>query len=1107
MLTIYKASAGSGKTYQLVASYLGLLLKDPRNYRAILAVTFTNKATNEMKSRILGQLHLLASDEASDYLELLHKDTGLTKELIRIRARQILKNILHDYRRFSISTIDSFTQRIIKAFNREMGISPWFTIELDDDRVLEEATDQLLVRSGTDKQLLRWLVDYSREKIENQRSQKIEKDIQLLGKELFKEKFQLFFPEHENTVYTRENIGSFRKELSGIIGNFETTLRKMGQEGVRLMEAEGLRGEDFSGKRNGIGGFFEKLASGEKANFTPTIEACVEDTERWYANTSPNKDQIMALAETRLQPLLKKIIDFRMANRIRYNSALEVRKQLRMLGILTDLKDEVRILLREKGVLQLSDSNLLLSKIIGDSDSPFIYEKAGNHFRHFMLDEFQDTSSLQWNNFKPLVANSLSEGYSNLLVGDVKQSIYRWRNSDWKILAGQVYTDFPNTEPVEKTLDRNWRSRNNIIDFNNAIFGALKDAFADLMPEEMENPALKGPFDAVYDQFRQEPGKPEKEKTGQVVIRFLEKDDFEERSARELVEQVKTLQDKGLHASEIAILVRRNREGAKIIEAFQAASKLVENQEYNLSVLSNESLFLHASRGVNFIIFIIEWLVDPENRITQVALLNLWFSWLKPELAGRTTSPDRDEGEADDFPERQETENRESGEGKGGSPSGTPPASFPWLFTTDTPALFKEELGHKLDQLRKSVGLCSPDEAIMEIASLFGIFQIQTEWPFIQTLIDQTVEARATLSNDLSNLLHWWREEGIKVSVNVNEEVDAVRLLTVHKAKGLEYEAVLIPGFNWDISWAGNQVPVLWCTPNEAPFDKFPLLPVKANQTLKETIFSDDFYEEKINSFIDTFNLVYVAFTRAKSVLMVNAPDPDDQTPSSRRSNPGKKVNNLLKQALGKLEETRLQGSWDSEQNIFHHGIIPLFGPGKTGPGSERINRYLFNPFGDRIRLRKNSEDFLLTGESHQSVRNKGKMVHEILSRIETTADLADACIQPVNEGKIDPEEAQSIRESLGRILNKPEIKSWFDGTYTVITERDLLMPDGILRPDRIMISGNRAIVVDYKWGEKMPEKYHRQVRRYVQTLRETGFEKVEGYIWYLNLDELEAVR
>jgi len=449
MLTVYKASAGSGKTFQLVAEYLKLLLKNPMSYRNILAVTFTNKATQEMKSRILEQLHQLAENKESDYLDLLKNATSFSEETIRQRTKQVLKNILHDYNRFSVNTIDSFTQRVIKAFNREMGISPHFILELDNELILEEAVDRLMAKVDTDKQLRRWLVKFSEEKIRENKSQRIETDIKALGGELFKEKFQVFFPENESeeNPYNRENLEDFRKELEKIIHWYESTIRKKAADSMDVVQKAGFTVDDFLYKTGGVAGFLKIMANGELKEPGARVLAAAESTEKWFSKSHEHKNALVQLVETKLQPLLQEILEFYTKNENKYLSAIQVRKQLRMLGILTDLKEEVKLLLQEKGILQISDSNLLLSKIIGESDSPFIYEKVGSRFDYYMLDEFQDTSSLQWNNFKPLVANALAEGHPALLVGDVKQSIYRWRNSDWNILASHIHSDFPNFLP------------------------------------------------------------------------------------------------------------------------------------------------------------------------------------------------------------------------------------------------------------------------------------------------------------------------------------------------------------------------------------------------------------------------------------------------------------------------------------------------------------------------------------------------------------------------------------------------------------------------------------------------------------------------------------
>ena len=607
MLTVYKASAGSGKTFQLVVEYLKLLLKNPQNYRHILAVTFTNKATNEMKTRILETLNQLASGQPSKYIAEIQKENHLSEELIRKNAKQVLRNILHDYNRFSISTIDSFTQRTIKAFNHELGISPNYRLEINSDMILAEATDRMLAKIDKDKKLLKWLKDFSKEKIEDSYSQRIEDDIKSLGKELFKENFQLFFPDDSDSVYSRENLDEFSKELNKIKSVFENTSKNIGKKAVDIIIGNDFSIDDFYYKKAGIAGFIYAIASGEIKEPGSRVLAAENEPESWYSAKHPEAQKIHRLAESELKPLLHELLEFYKKNEQEYNTVLAVLKQLRMLGILTDLKEEIKLLLHEKGVLQMSDSNLLLSKIIGQSDSPFIFEKTGSYYNHFMLDEFQDTSGLQWHNFKPLITNSLAEGNKNLLVGDVKQSIYRWRNSDYRILAEQIHSDFTKNQIEQHSLDKNWRSDKNIIDFNNHIFESLKNIVEETLSKTVgdDNDTFIQRFRNIYDSISQIPGNPDAEQKGFVKIQFLDEESFETDSAKLLIEQVKKLQDNGIKASEIAIIIRKNKEGTPIIEAFLAASALAENEKYNLSVLSNESLFLFSFQAVLSIIDII----------------------------------------------------------------------------------------------------------------------------------------------------------------------------------------------------------------------------------------------------------------------------------------------------------------------------------------------------------------------------------------------------------------------------------------------------------------------------------------------------------------------
>ncbi|NLO01282.1 MAG: UvrD-helicase domain-containing protein [Bacteroidales bacterium] len=1081
MLTVYKASAGSGKTFHLVYEYLKLIISNPYNYRHILAVTFTNKAANEMKIRILRQLFLLSGNKDSDYLEMLKESLIFDEDKIRLRASKALKNILHDYGRFAVNTIDSFTQRIIRAFNRETGISPQFTLGMEDEMILNEATDRMLSGIDTDRNLRKWLVEFSKEKIMDNFSHKIEDDIRALGNELFKEKFQVFFPHDKDSEYTRDNLETVRKELKRYISYFDNALKDRGEKGVEIIFAGGLTIDDFSGKSRGIGNVFSRLASGDLPEITNTVTSCAEDSEKWYAKSSKQKEKIFSIVETQLRPLLIEIIRFRNDNEPKYLAAKEVLSRIRVLGILTDLREEIKNLLHEKGILQISDSNLLLSKIIGETDTPFIYEKTGNWFKYYIIDEFQDTSALQWNNFKPLIANALSEGYSALVAGDVKQSIYRWRNSDWNILAFKINTDFPHYPPFEIPLEKNWRSSKNIIRFNNEVTGHIKCLFEEFILTEIEDEKYIKRFAQIYEHFLQQPGNSQAGTTGLAGIKLLPSEDFDNNSVDLLLEQVKYLQDKGIKASDTAILIRKNKEGPRIIEKFLAASNLPGNERYNLSVISGESLFLSVSKGVNMVMLTVSLLTEPENMISKTALLHFWLSWLKPRL-----------NQSGIFPADASRTQNNPGESR---------------IVNDTDTVFEAELGPILKELKEKLLLLSPEETVSEICNLFGLFSIKSEIPFLQTLLDKAAEEKATFSNDLTNLLLWWNEEGYKVSVSVNQDVDAVRLLTVHKAKGLEFEAVILPFFNWETSWPSNRAPILWCRADIDPFNRFPLVPVKAGKKLLKTVFRDDYIEEKVNSYIDSFNLVYVAFTRARSVLFVNCKDPFEKSDRNEMPKPPVAFNSLLVNSLDRMAlDSKFADSWNDDKTEFRFGHLPPVEGQKEIIEPDWPGSYHFYDYRDRIRLRLKSEDFLINGEKNKPVKNAGKLVHEILENVEVADDFRKSCNKAFAEGKISESEQAGIIKKFEEGLKNPLVGEWFNGKYQILNERNLLTKDKILRPDRIMIKGRKALIVDYKWGDKMTERYHRQIKRYAGTLKKCGFDVVEGYIWYLNLNEAEKV-
>lgn len=476
MLTVYRASAGAGKTHKLTGEYLTLLFTGPGAFRRILAVTFTNKATDEMKTRIVDELYNLASGRKSDYVELLKSTYSLTEVQVRKQAAKILIDILHDYSAFNISTIDRFFQQTMRAFTREIGLQGGYGIEMDQELVLTTAIDNLLsdLEKPESKDLLGWLLRFAEDKIESGGEWNLRKDIMALSREVFKESYKAFSEAVGRDIEDKKALEDYKNELYGIIRSVEATAKELGERGLAILNKYGLKVTDFKGGSRSPLTLLDRLVQGEMKEPSATFIGLADNLDGCFTKTvSLGTRQIIGCAfEDGLNDCIKGIISL-FGNLTAYNTAREIVRYYYTLGILTDVSRQIAAYREEKNVMLIADTTELLSKVIEGSDAPFIYEKTGTHVDHYMIDEFQDTSGMQWNNFRPLIEESLAHSRDNLIVGDVKQSIYRFRNSDWKLLDEQVQADFSSEEIHEETLKDNWRSCRNIVEFNNALFTTL----------------------------------------------------------------------------------------------------------------------------------------------------------------------------------------------------------------------------------------------------------------------------------------------------------------------------------------------------------------------------------------------------------------------------------------------------------------------------------------------------------------------------------------------------------------------------------------------------------------------------------------------------------
>ncbi|WP_102407252.1 UvrD-helicase domain-containing protein [Parabacteroides bouchesdurhonensis] len=1079
MLTIYRASAGAGKTHKLTGEYLLLLFAHSGAYRRILAVTFTNKATDEMKSRIVEELYNLASNRKTDYLSQLMSHYSLTELQVRSRAQQILITILHDYSAFNISTIDRFFQQTMRAFTREIGLQGGYGIEMDQELVLTESIDKLLtdLEKPESKDLLGWLLRFAEEKIENGGEWNLRRDIMALSREVFKESYKVFNDEVSRDIEDKHSLEEYKDDLFAIIHSVEKEAKYLGEQGIRLLKQYGLQPSDFKGGSRSSLFCLEKLANGEMKEPSATFMGMADNLDGCFTKTTPQslRQVIGCVFDAGLNDCIKGIVAL-FSNLTAYNTAKEIIRYYYTLGILADVSRQIAAYREDKNVMLIADTTELLNKIIDGSDAPFIYEKTGTNVDHYMIDEFQDTSGMQWKNFRPLIQESLSHRHANLIVGDVKQSIYRFRNSDWKLLDEQVQNDFIQEEVIEDTLKENWRSCRNIVEFNNALFTIAPELLQHFYNESLEVSSLKDEersgyltkiMSAYARSFQQVPPVFQ-EKDGHVKVEFLSGDDdkdWKEEVLGRLPGLLEQLQDNGYALKDIAILVRTNQEGAMVANTLLSCKEANPSSCYKYDIISDDALFISSSPVVRFMVALLRFLKNPDDLTNEQMAV---FSYIT--LLG-------------DWQE--ETK-------------GSMNLSF-------SPEMRQELLGFSR-------------QSLYEITEgLFRLFAKQfpeNEHVFVQAFGDMVSEYSQKESPDLSRFLKWWDETGYKKTIATPDGQNAIRILTIHKSKGLGFKAVILPFGDWEIDHKPIKPVILWCHPNQSPFDRLHLVPVRYSAALGNTIFAKDYFKERLHAFIDNLNTLYVAFTRAKEELIVLSPRPKKVNEKSGCVEKITSISDLLWAGLNTYIDTTREGeslmnlpvSFDTQSGIFELGDWwhPNADVNKEADIEEVAMKHIRSVSSDeRLQLRLHGKGFFFDDER----RKHGALMHEILSRIRTKSDIAISVDNYRLAGIVDKDEAEALYSKLSELLDLPEVSPWYDGSFRVLNEVDILFSKGLSkRPDRVMIGENGVTVVDYKFGEVQDKRYHNQVRTYLDLIRRMGYNEVKGFLWYVELNKIEAV-
>ncbi len=1064
----YSASAGSGKTHALTAFYLSRVLHDPGAYRRILAVTFTNSAAAEMKERILKRLHELglesdkgesARREFADYLcrffPGLWPDREAAAVIVRRNAPLALNNILQDYSRFTVGTIDSFFQRVIRAFAREIDIPAGYEIELEHQAILSDAVDSLLAEVATDSKLLEWISSYVASRLDDSKGWDIRREIMEVAGQVFREDFRQLSNEERKKIGDYGVMAGYAAKVFSVRRGFESDLRKLAAEGVMIFTECGLTPDDFLLKsRGGVGESLRRYARGDIRKPGSTWQKAADEGKFHAGGAKP--DVVNALGEaTRkgLGDVVRKISGLFDSRYGLYLSALAQVRTIHVIGILGAISERVREQAHEQNLFLLSDSGELISKLIADDDTPFIYEKIGAAYDHYIIDEFQDTSRIQWNNFRPLIAETLARGHDNLVVGDVKQSIYRWRNSDWRIIHSEAAQAFG--DAVETVhLGTNYRSRENIIRFNNALFNPASIPAA--CDERLAFDGLKV-SDVYADSEQKGTGKRPGGYVNVTVLRKSEDEGWKESALRYLPAVIERLQDHGYRADDILFLCRTNEEGKSIISRILEYSSLCTPEKkalYNYEITSGESLLLERNPAVTLMMACLRYLTDPGSRINRSQMVRSYV-----------LATGRDEGLA--------YSGDSAGEGA----------------RTPLPEGWEREL-----EFFRNSSLYSATEGMIRF---FGLGENSANIAYISSFQDVVLTWSGRHSSDISAFVAWWDEEGCKSTLSQSNRQEAMRVMTVHKAKGLQSRVVIVPFASWEFSKPGFTRPLLWVTDVPAPFDMMPVVLPEISSRLEESLFADEARMEKASDWLDGVNLLYVAFTRAVDALFVMAPE------AALKSSGSVGAGSLLNEALGRLpDDFRIH---DGESvKVIECGELPPVVKEERQQQLE-MSRYILSEPRGTLRLRTGGalpRDEVKLAEP--GGRAYGIMMHDILSRITTTDDIDAAVDNACISGLMPLTGRDTVTRRLREILSLERVKSWFDGSATVMTEATILLPAGAARrPDRVMISGDTVTVIDYKFGEPSP-RHRKQAADYRELLGQMGYTNVKSWLWYVEKDIIE---
>lgn len=1083
-LTVYKASAGSGKTFTLAVEYIKLLIENPMSFKNILAVTFTNKATEEMKMRILSQLYGIWKKlpDSDLYMKEITQRLNINDTQASRQAGIALNHLVHNYNYFRVETIDSFFQSVLRNLARELDLTANLKIGLNDYQVEEEAIDQLIDSLTTTSLLLQWLINYIFTNIDENKSWNVIGQIKSFGKNIFQDYYKSKSDELNTIISKDDFFDKYIQQLQKIRGHAKILMGSYADSFIKEAQNAGLDPENsFALKNRGISSYFKKLKSNDFSDekcVNNTLQKCLDNADSWTTKNSPNRNTIISLVNDKLMKLLHDAENERSKQWKLYATVDATLRHLSKLRLLNKIEIKVRELNEDANRFLLSDTQYLLHSLINENDSPFIFEKAGCQLQHIMIDEFQDTSSVQWKNFKVLLNECMSHAsnndntVNNLIVGDVKQSIYRWRAGDWRLL-NNIMNEFsyPESRIDICSLQTNYRSEKNIIDFNNAFFNlAVKYECARGLELGLDSSVNE--IITAYKDVSQN-ARNEEQKTGYVELTLLPNEDYHDSMLKNIEACIDKIQKSDIPLNKTAILFRYNKLIPIVADYFM-------EKRPDLTFVSDEAFRLDASNAVNTIMLALQLIMHPDDMMSKANLAVIYQNTIlnkKLSLSEILTDFEADTNKTDSF--------------------------LPQAYIESMQQLAQKPLY----------------DIIEFIYAAFNLENMHNQGAYICAFYDQVTDFIKNNSGNIDKFISEWNEN-IHLKTIQCDEINGIRLLSIHKSKGLEYDCVIIPFCDWTLE---NRNTTLWCSPKETPFSQLPIVPVDYNKKLLNTIYINDYKNEYLQNIVDNLNLLYVAFTRACKNLFIIGKKNNSAKATRNRSE-------ILNDNINSLVEI-LQGSsisgleQDDTPTVFKYGSLMPCEQTKSYNTKNVFTRQS-SPFKVNMGTSNYAANFRQSNKSNDFIKSEnneneneryikiGNVLHKLFSMIRTTDDIDIVLKQFEFDGVLYDDEitADKMRIMLAERLSDKQVADWFNSRWTVFNECSILEYDKNTnkvierRPDRVITDGNVIKVIDFKFG-KPCEEYIYQVKQYMSLLESMGYENVEGYLWFVYSNKVDEVK